>query len=358
MQHNTLTTILLWSLGLLITAYLALLTIANPSPQLITTLSFEVSFMLFMFAARYLNGKRKSQKQKSLVLEILIDSYKPLNRMRSALKTGTIIVLSFILLIAFIDFCALGAAILGNNALAKITYKASPTYIVIPDCHPALSLEIYSGACIESGKFDKAHKFTNLLLEIRESIYGKQHWKYGGMLGNLAGLYYKEGKFTEAIMTYEQSIEVCRNSEGNKHLGSAFTRLGNCYRSIGNFKKAEDCYNTALSMRIEEYGKDSLRVAETKFELATLAKLMKKDKLFVDLKNQAENIVRSQKKEKTVDLAGLVTLLVVSSLVSFILFSKRGLLTTLAMKKLDSKIQSCGNSPCNEDIAILSELKA
>ncbi|MDX2105705.1 MAG: tetratricopeptide repeat protein [Candidatus Melainabacteria bacterium] len=309
-----------------------------------------------MFTYKKLNAKRKSEQKKKLVLDILIETKKPISVLRKAFDSSTVVVLAVFISLFALDLSALCAAITGNIKYAKAAYIISPLY-KIDDCHPALSLEIFSGACIESGKFKEAHQYTDFLLDLRKSIYGENDWHYGGMLGNLAGLYYKERNFKKAIETYEESIRVCKLSEGDKHLGSAYTRLANSYRATGKFDTARICYEKALAMRINEYGANSIRVAETKFELANLLALTNQKVLADKYRFDAKRIVGSQKKNKSGDLTSLISIIAFSFAASIVLFGKRGFLTGLAIKRIEQRINNT-SSANSEDLALLNKLKA
>lgn len=347
--------LLLWICFSFLTAYLSLITYAHPSPALLAALCVEVVFFVFTLVYRKLNSKRKSEQMKKLVIDFLVETTKPISLLRKFIDSATVIVLSLIISLLSLDLSGLCCAVSGNYKLAKPLYMVSP-FPLIDGCHPALSLEIYSGACIESGKFEEAHKHTDFLLDLRKSIYGENDWRVGGMLGNLAGLYYKEGNFKKAIETYEESIQVCRKAEGDKHLGSAYTRLANSYRAVGNFDKAKLAYQKALAMRTREYGANSLRVAETKLELANLLRLTNQNILADKYKLDALRIIQSQKKNKSGDLISLVAMIAFSFTVSFFLFGKRGLLTGLAIRRIEHKIAQ--GSQSNQDYqGLLSELK-
>lgn len=339
----------------ILTVYLCLFTCAHPSPGLILTLSLEIGFFLLMLIFRKLNSKRKSEQKKKIVIDVLINASKSILTLRTIIDTTFIIAMSTLITLFLIDLSALCAAISGNFNYAKVAYTVSPFY-KIDGIHPALSLEIYSGACIESGKYALAHEYTNFLLDLRKTIYGENDWRYGGMLGNLAGLYYKEKNYRKAIEIYAESIRVCKRAEGDTHLGSAYTRLANSYRAIGEFDKAKCSYEKALAMRIFEYGSNSLRVAETKFELAQLLSLTNQKDLAEKYRLDAQQIVQSQKKNKPGDLNSLLSMIVFSLAISYFLFGKRGLLTGLAIKRIEQKI-SQENKATSEDLALLQKLK-
>lgn len=311
--------------------------------------------MILLF--RFLSSKRKSQKAKGIVIEELIASNGLIRTGRNlvliALLALTIPLTAFLLL----DFSSLMAAIGGAPDVAKTTYRFVPTYLVYEGAHPALSLELYSGALIEAKKFKQAHVYTEMLLEIRKSIYGKKHWMYGGMVANLGNLYYKEGRFKKAEQIYRQSIAICEAYQGYQKLGSAITRLGNCLREQGRYQEALATYEEALKMRKREFGEDSMRVAETTRELALLMTYLHKDKKSDKLFNQVQTIIKAHSKEKNTDTASIVGFGITSVIISFFLFGKRGLLTTCVEKRLARKIEAAGDSADPEDLAKLKLLQ-
>lgn len=65
---------LLWSLGLMVTAYLVLLAKANPSPVLLAALAMELSFFVLLIVV---------QKQKKIVIDVLIETTRSLNQART-----------------------------------------------------------------------------------------------------------------------------------------------------------------------------------------------------------------------------------------------------------------------------------
>ncbi|HMO22269.1 MAG TPA: tetratricopeptide repeat protein, partial [Candidatus Melainabacteria bacterium] len=227
------------AIALVILCYLCLLATANSSPKLLAAIAFEVGFILCILGFRYLSGKRRSQKAKKAVIEVFLSELTFIDRLKSILVFAALCIALPLVAFLLIDLSALVAAIAGAPGYAKTAYKMIPTYKVYEGAHPAISLELYSGACIEAGKFERAHRYTDQLLAIREDIYGKHHSMYGGMVANLANLYYKEGKFKEAENTYRESLRICVAHKGYEKLGSALTKLGNCLREQGRFLEAK-----------------------------------------------------------------------------------------------------------------------
>lgn len=338
------------AIALIILCYLCLLATANSSPKLLAAIAFEVGFILCILGFRYLSGKRRSQKAKKAVIEVFLSELTFIDRLKSILVFAALCIMLPLVAFLLIDLSALAAAIAGAPGYAKTAYKMIPTYMVYEGAHPAISLELYSGACIEAGKFERAHRYTDQLLAIREDIYGKYHSMYGGMVANLANLYYKEGKFKEAENKYRQSIQICVAHKGYEKLGSALTKLGNCLREQGRFLEAKQSYEEALSMRETEFGPDSRRVGETCRELALLMTYLHKDKRSDQLFERVNKIIKLHSKETNTDTFSLVLFALASVAVSFLFFGKRGLLTRIAQERLERRVLRNPSSPDPDDV--------
>ncbi|MBI1268986.1 tetratricopeptide repeat protein [bacterium] len=338
------------AIALIILCYLCLLATANSSPKLLVAIAFEVGFILCILGFRYLSGKRRSQKAKKAVIEVFLSELTFIDRIKKILVFAALCIVLPLVAFLLIDLSALVGAIAGAPGYAKTAYKMIPTYMVYEGAHPAISLELYSGACIEAGKFERAHQYTDQLLAIREDIYGKHHSMYGGMVANLANLYYKEGKFKEAEDAYRESLRICVAHKGYEKLGSALTKLGNCLREQGRFLEAKQSYEEALSMREKEFGPDSRRVGETCRELALLMTYLHKDKRSDQLFERVNKIIKQHSKETNSDTISLVLFALASVAVSFLFFGKRGLLTRIAQERLERRVLQNPISPDPDDV--------
>lgn len=343
-------------LALFFLLYLITFATAYPSRQLITAICFETGFILMILLFRFLSSKRKSQKAKSIVVEEIINGFKPIRVGRKVVLATVLAIALPLIMFVVLDFSALIAAIYGADSYAKAAYRLVPTYMVYEGAHPALSLELYSGSLIEAKKFEEAHKYTKMLFSIREEIYGKSHWMYGGMVANLANIYYKEGKYKKAEQTYRDSIALCQADQGYQKLGSAITRLGNCLREQGRYEEALVAYEEALKMRKQEFGPDSMRVAETTRELALLMTFLHRKESSDRLFEKVGKIIRLHSKEEKTDTAGIVVTAVLSIVLSFFLFGKNGYLTSLIVNRLEKKIREAGKNSDPADVEKLKQL--
>ncbi|MGD9681762.1 MAG: tetratricopeptide repeat protein [Candidatus Obscuribacterales bacterium] len=340
----------------MISLYLVLLASKHPSREFVLALTVEGVFLICWLGFKLLAARRKSAKLKSMVLDEVLFQFRPLKIIQTCilgLLAGT---MALALSVLLIDFTALASADLGAFGVARAIYINFPTYRIYDGAHPAFSLELLSGACIESKKFAEAHVYTDELLEIRKSIYGSHHWMYGGMVANLAGLLYKEGRFADAEKAYRESIAICEESAGHRSLGSAFTRLGNSLREQGRFSDALIAYEEGLAMRSREFGSESLRVAETAREMALVLGYLHRQEESNRLYDRVDRIISTRSGASESGLLPLVLMLLISMVVSYALFSKRGLLTAMVVRNLEKKVESAGRNADPEDVARLVSL--
>ncbi len=78
------------------------------------------------------------------------------------------------------------------------------------------------------------------------------------------------GRQQEAFELLKRSLELLDRPSRNATLyGRVSNRLGEAFAEVGHFADAEGHYRTALEIRLEEHGRDSLEVAESANDLAT-----------------------------------------------------------------------------------------
>ena len=336
--------------------YMILIASAHPSVPLLGAIALELGLFALWLGYRSVASRTRGAKLREFVCSELLLQFPWLQRCTRIVYSTFAAVLGILALVLLVDLSALQAAKLHFFDYSRAVYGAIPTYRLSADGHPALSLEILSGACIEDGNFADAHAYTNLLLSIRSDVYGDKSWMYGGMLANLAGIYYKEGRFKDAENTYLRSLEICRDERGNHGLGSGLTRLGNSLREQGRFEEALDRYQEALSMRTREFGPMSLRVADTSREMALLMSFMKKDRECDRLFQRVETILSKRNTPESGNLILLVLPAILSISLPFLLFGRRGFLTHMVLIRLKQTCSSESSSAARERLDRLYEL--
>jgi len=76
------------------------------------------------------------------------------------------------------------------------------------------------------------------------------------------------GNHKQAIVYYEECIQIRRKLNRNDLIGGVLTNLGSSYRELGNYVKAIDCQITSLKMKEED--RDTLGMAHTNNNISIL----------------------------------------------------------------------------------------
>jgi len=109
-------------------------------------------------------------------------------------------------------------------------------------------------------------------LEISEKELGKNHLDVATSLNNLAGLYYAQGKLTNAEPLYTRALAIKEKALGKDHpiVATSLNNLGLLYHAQGKLKDAELLYCRALAIREKSLDKDHQDVATSLNNLAGL----------------------------------------------------------------------------------------
>lgn len=108
-------------------------------------------------------------------------------------------------------------------------------------------------------------------VEMRRQL-GAKSTDYSRSLGNLASIYYNQGKYTEALPLFEEAIQISQQNQRNNTLEYAhwLSVTGNLYQLNRNFAKAEKYYNEALELRKNLTADNSLETASSLADLGDL----------------------------------------------------------------------------------------
>ena len=162
------------------------------------------------------------------------------------------------------------AKILGNEqTISYCNYSLAFIYSMIENYeksmqHILLSLKFYEA---QKDNFQIAH-CNNLIGDIylktnKDSlafvhftyalnIYKNRSEKdYAFALGNIAIINRKQGKYKEAISTYEHVIEIYKNLNDIYNLAKSYLNLGNTYLETNNFTESEKYFNRAKKIYLD-----------------------------------------------------------------------------------------------------------
>lgn len=111
-------------------------------------------------------------------------------------------------------------------------------------------------------------------LRIIERAAGADSPRVAGVLGNIAVLYLKQKRFTEAEALLLRAIKIATSALGPEHVETAIFRAhyGSCLERLGRLAEAQAAYESCLVINERAYGPDHPRVAECVGNVGYLAK--------------------------------------------------------------------------------------
>jgi tetratricopeptide (TPR) repeat protein len=254
------------TVNVLFLEYLIVITTANPSLPLVLAVLFECGVFVTIFGYRHWRAKTPSAID-SIIAQIEKE-FKAVSFIRRSFFVLSATVSATLLIIMSADLAALTLCRCGQVQTGAQIYKKLS--LPLPNIDPAFTLELLTGAYLETSQFEKAEPLELALLDIRKSVYGNQHEMIAAMNCNLGDFYAKWNKPKTAEKYYRQSIEMTKRLALPQGWGNPATKLGTLLRKQGRASEAEGAYADALAVRTERFGKKSPKVAETLSEYQKL----------------------------------------------------------------------------------------
>ncbi|HEY9756370.1 MAG TPA: tetratricopeptide repeat protein [Oculatellaceae cyanobacterium] len=318
--------------------YLALYSIACPTKELLTAAGVELLFFLILAAWRFKRRRDVDNKAKESVVTQLTEDFQLVSSVRYLYKYVVLAGWSVILLFATSDFAALACAFTGNAAVSEFLYTHVSAMSLI-GARPASTAEILAGAYVRAKSFDKAQAVYGLIEQVRTKVYGPESEQAVGLLADYGDLYAQQSRYDKAEEFYSRSITMSKKTHGATGYGRPLTGLANCYRQQKQFAKAESLYKEALAMRLWLYGSRSEKVAQTLKEYSLLLSQVGRTQESESLAARAEAIDKLHAGGDNSSPVPTLCLLVVVFFASYLLLGRRGVLTNLAVTRLQARIQ-------------------
>jgi tetratricopeptide (TPR) repeat protein len=116
-------------------------------------------------------------------------------------------------------------------------------------------------------------------LRIREQTLGSQHPAVTDPLHGLANLYFEQGKYEQAELLYQRTLQIWERSLGSEHPTVAYSlnNLAILYKKQGNYEKAELFLLRALSIRQQALGSEHPLTRKTKRRYVSLQRAKKRE---------------------------------------------------------------------------------
>ncbi|MDZ4834148.1 MAG: tetratricopeptide repeat protein [Candidatus Melainabacteria bacterium] len=336
--------------------YFIVYAVACPSKELVAAVAMEVIVFILVIGFRSRKKNKHSREAQQAVLDELSTKSAITRHGWMFAKRTTVVALMLTILFMVFDFTALALTLSQQLEPAKQMYLINPVYR-IPGVHPALSAELLAGAYMEADRLPHAEKLSEFLLDIRQSIYGEDHLLVADMYGNFARINLQKGDFKTAEKYCRQSIALSTKTSGYNHLGDGLTKLGNSLQGQKRYLEAETVYKEALAMREREFGTKSERVLKTLTDLEPCLRLQDKNTEADAVAVRIKDVQAFQDAQITTSNPWFLPLSVAISFgVSFILFGPGGVLTNLALRRIETRIKSAGDGADPKDIQKLISL--
>lgn len=308
----------------------------NPSHELIAALLFELGMVIALAIYRFYRSRKKTEKAKELIVKTLESEWPLLLFLRrSAVLLKTVVLFSSMIIVCS-EISGMSLAYIGSLDSAKWVYETLPTARFL-GMHPAYGLEIMTGAYVAAGNFKKAEPYYPVILSIRRRLYGDRHEYIAGYYADLGDLRVKENRLSEAEALYRHSLDLSHRIFGDTTGGSVLTKLADLLRRENKLDESEARYKDALAMRTHQFGAKSLKVCETLDRYRQLLVAENRLDEAAAVRTREVEILRRESPNSTVSAYFPAAILLVSLLGSYFLFGRKGYLTGLAIRSLQSK---------------------
>jgi CHAT domain-containing protein/Flp pilus assembly protein TadD len=140
--------------------------------------------------------------------------------------------------------------------------------------HPAVAGSLNNLAALyeRQGRYSQAEPLYRQALEMRQRLLGKEHPSVASSLNDLAILYESQGRYSEAEPLFRQALEMRQRLLGNEHpdVAGSLNNLAALYQRQGRYSEAEPLYRQALEMNQRLMGDEYPAVASSLNNLAYL----------------------------------------------------------------------------------------
>jgi tetratricopeptide (TPR) repeat protein len=226
-----------------------------PSPTLAFAITLELAAFL-LIAVPLRGGGLPLFAWPEKALNWVCEKLPVLTRVRNGWRKLTILIAFTMICGAAIDLAAVWMAATGFTQGAISLYSALPVSYLLGG-HPAFSLEMLTGACVESHQYERAEGLYKAVLEVRKNVYGPTHPMVAALYADLGDLNQKMNRPEEAQLWYKASMAL------NEGQGRAAHRMANLLRDEGNTAESEGFYKRALTLRARFFGTGSAKYQAT-----------------------------------------------------------------------------------------------
>jgi CHAT domain-containing protein len=151
----------------------------------------------------------------------------------------------------------------------------------------ALSMRYIGNPYYTLNKTDSCLEYLHLSLTLFETNH-RNHPDIAMSFNNLGNLYKSLGDYEKAEKYYLQSLEIRQKiySEDHPDIATSFNNLGLLYSDLGDYEKAEKYYLQSLEIRQKIYSKDHPYITASEYQIAKVSLSLGKYKKAYELLTQ------------------------------------------------------------------------
>jgi tetratricopeptide (TPR) repeat protein len=243
---------------------------------LVAAVAFEIAFYCGLTYYRFWKAKTPSARKVADAMETIEQNSKLVYVSRRILAGATVTAFGIAILYLAVDMTALLIADFGYPDAAVPIYER---IAILPryGWHPALSMELLTGAYIDAKKYQQAEPLEMTLLKIRRDLAGEKSELVATMDFNIGEYYAKRDDVPTAVAYYNKAVALTKELQLPQGWGSPMTQLGILFRDNHRYPEADVAFQSAVAVRTRIFGPNSLKVADTLLEYAILKQLEHED---------------------------------------------------------------------------------
>ena len=121
----------------------------------------------------------------------------------------------------------------------------------------------YGNVLYALGDYQQALEYGEKALNLRETLFGKNHEDVARSFSNLSSCYSKLGQYDQALIYGQKALEMHIAIFGDDHpdVANSYNNLSSCYSNLGQYDQALKHCQKALEMRVAIYGEHHPKVA-------------------------------------------------------------------------------------------------
>jgi len=207
----------------------------------------------------------------------------------------------------------------GNSPNSSLTYTASCYSAVLkswsqsdPKPSPiefAEKAESIGTFLISTDRYVGADIFLDQALEIRSQVQGPEHAEVELLISKKANLFYRQGRYDEALPLYQRALEIVENLEGEESVRSSVLRtsIAGLLKEQGKFAESQPLYEKSLQDKIKLLGPKHPVVAVSMSNLAELHLRLHQPDKALPLYQDSLQIMESERGRSHPEVATIVS---------------------------------------------------